>query len=104
MEEKRYLLNLLAQFPNVKESKIQYSKIPVDALSFVKLCRLLSENGRVLETDETAHSVIAALSASPTSMNEALPLCFCWIKPCIWQPTQKKAYSSSIPPKESFKE
>lgn len=43
MEEKRYLLNLLAQFPNVKESKIQYSKIPVDALSFVKLCRLLSE-------------------------------------------------------------
>ena len=43
MEEKRYLLNLLAQFPNVKESKIQYSKIPVDALS-----------------------------ASPTSMNEGV--------------------------------
>ena len=72
MEEKRYLLNLLAQFPNVKESKIQYSKIPVDALSFVKLCHLLSENGRVLETDETAHSVIAALSASTTSMNEGV--------------------------------
>lgn len=36
------------------------------------ICRLLSENGRVLETDSISQSSIVAISAPPTSLNEGV--------------------------------
>lgn len=72
MQENVYLMGLLARFPNVKEDQLQFLQITVPGLSFLTLCRLLSENGRVLETDETAHTVIVAIASPPSSLNEGV--------------------------------
>ena len=72
MNESKFLAGLLTQFPNVEENKIEFSSISSNGISFVKLCRLLSENGRVLETDSTSQSCIVAISAPPTSLNEGV--------------------------------
>lgn len=72
MNESKFLAGLLTQFPNVEENKIEFSSISSNGVSFVRLCRLLSENGRVLETDSTSQSCIIAISAPPTSLNEGV--------------------------------
>lgn len=72
MNESEFLAGLLTQFPNVKENKIEFSSIASNGISFVRLCRLLSENGRVLEMDSTNQSCIVAISAPPNSLNEGV--------------------------------
>lgn len=72
MDNSEFLVRLLTQFPNVKENKIEFSSISSNSVSFVRLCRLLSENGRVLEADSTNQSCIVAISAPPNSLNEGV--------------------------------
>ena len=72
MNESKFLAGLLMQFPNVEENKIECSSISSNGISFIRLCRLLSENGRVLETDSISQSSIVAISAPPTSLNEGV--------------------------------
>ena len=38
----------------------------------MKLCRLLAENGRVIEIDAETQYAVVAIAASPTSLNEGV--------------------------------
>ena len=70
MQEDTFLLSVLAKFPNVEKTKVRFSTVAVNDLPFLKLCRLLAENGRVIEA-ETQYAVVA-IAASTTSLNEGV--------------------------------
>ena len=70
MQEDTFLLSVLAKFPNVEKTKVRFSTVAVNDLPFLKLCRLLAENGRVIDA-ETQYAVVA-IAASPTSLNEGV--------------------------------
>lgn len=72
MNGSEFLVGLLTQFPNVKVDKIEFSSIASNGGSFIRLCRLLSENGRILETDSTNQYCIVAISVPPNSLNEGI--------------------------------
>ena len=72
MQEDTFLLSVLTKFPNVEKTKVRFSTVAVNDLSFLKLCRLFAENGRIIETDETAQYAAVAIAAPPTSLNEGV--------------------------------
>lgn len=72
MQEDTFLLSVLAKFPNVEKTKVRFSTVAVNDLPFLKLCRLLAENGRVIEIDAEAQYAVVAIAASPTSLNEGV--------------------------------
>ena len=72
MQEDTFLLSVLAKFPNVEKTKVRFSTVAVNDLPFLKLCRLLAENGRVIEIDAETQYAVVAIAASPTSLNEGV--------------------------------
>lgn len=72
MQEDTFLLSVLTKFPNVKKTKVRFSTVAVNDLSFLKLYRLLAENGRVIEINEADQYVIIAIAASSISLNEGV--------------------------------
>lgn len=72
MQEDTFLLSVLAKFPNVEKTKVRFSTVAVTDLPFLKLCRLLAENGRVIEIDAETQYAVVAIAASPTSLNEGV--------------------------------
>lgn len=72
MSESEYLSRILMRFPNVKRNKIKTSSLPSGQVNFQKLCRLLSENGRILEIDDAHPHCIAAICAPSNSLNEGV--------------------------------
>ena len=72
MQEDKFLLRVLAKFPNVEKTKVRFSTVAVNDLPFLKLCRLLAENGRGIEIDAETQYAVVAIAASPTSLNEGV--------------------------------
>lgn len=72
MQEDKFLLSVLAKFPNVEKTKVRFSTAAVNDLPFLKICRLLAENGRVIEIDAETQYAVVAIAASPTSLNEGV--------------------------------
>lgn len=72
MQEDKFLLSVLAKFPNVEKTKVRFSTVAVNDLPFLKLCRFLAENGRVIEIDAETQLAVVAIAASLTGLNEGV--------------------------------